>query len=451
MIFVPKLHSQIYQGYEVSNYAGVIGLDFQPASIVDNRNKLDILVGGFGSSVENNIIKLDIETMVNFQHSQLSDYLTGESAINIDDDGFIKIQNQINFLSLMASPSKYWGIGFQVKARNFAQVEGFSSQTAEVFIDEISNITGPGYFPDNPFRYQSSSFFETGFTLGGGFDHKAHAFRFGITGNYLAGIDFLDLNVRQLDLNITSPEAIEVNLDLTYARSPGIHLPIGERLSQLDLSQHNGYSLNMGFVYEFRPRYKNHFYGPMGLPQERQDWNKYHLKIGASIKDWGQISYETSTQNTIFIDSTIVNPEQLTLDNSEQLEDILAPLNQSGQISAYPYALQTQLNAYVDLRITQTIYLNLAYRSILDIQGQQILFEGNPWFSAIPRIESNVAEFGIPIRVTGNREALVGAYLRVGPLLIGTGSVGSLLLPKRRGYRLNAYAALRVPLNHRKP
>ncbi|MCB0851179.1 MAG: hypothetical protein KDD63_02970, partial [Bacteroidetes bacterium] len=93
MIFVPKLHSQIYQGYEVSNYAGVIGLDFQPASIVDNRNKLDILVGGFGSSVENNIIKLDIETMVNFQHSQLSDYLTGESAINIDDDGFIKIQN----------------------------------------------------------------------------------------------------------------------------------------------------------------------------------------------------------------------------------------------------------------------------------------------------------------------------------------------------------------------
>ena len=50
--------AQDIPGYNMSNYAGVSGIDIQPASIADMRYKLDITVVGAGVDFNNNYISV---------------------------------------------------------------------------------------------------------------------------------------------------------------------------------------------------------------------------------------------------------------------------------------------------------------------------------------------------------------------------------------------------------
>ena len=54
-----KSNAQDFLGFNSSNYAGVTGIDLQPASIVDNRMKVDISLFGMNAQVYNNYIGLD--------------------------------------------------------------------------------------------------------------------------------------------------------------------------------------------------------------------------------------------------------------------------------------------------------------------------------------------------------------------------------------------------------
>jgi hypothetical protein len=53
-----NIKAQDFLGYLNSNYAGVNGIDLQPASIVDNRYKLDILLLANNSCFQNNFFYL---------------------------------------------------------------------------------------------------------------------------------------------------------------------------------------------------------------------------------------------------------------------------------------------------------------------------------------------------------------------------------------------------------
>src|SRR5437588_5822602 len=51
-------------GYNTSNYAGVSGIDIQPASIADMRYKFDMTLFGVGLSFDNNYLGLKTSALL---------------------------------------------------------------------------------------------------------------------------------------------------------------------------------------------------------------------------------------------------------------------------------------------------------------------------------------------------------------------------------------------------
>ncbi|HEU4716744.1 MAG TPA: hypothetical protein VFU15_02880 [Bacteroidia bacterium] len=51
-----KLSAQSFCGYEHSNYAGIVGASYNPASLADNNYSLDILLFGFDVEGANNYV-----------------------------------------------------------------------------------------------------------------------------------------------------------------------------------------------------------------------------------------------------------------------------------------------------------------------------------------------------------------------------------------------------------
>ena len=59
------ISAQSYLGIVNSNYAGVTGMELQPASIVDSRYRFDISLFGLSSTIANNYVGLEPKGLFN--------------------------------------------------------------------------------------------------------------------------------------------------------------------------------------------------------------------------------------------------------------------------------------------------------------------------------------------------------------------------------------------------
>ena len=80
LFFSYPFFSQQFTGIDNGNYSGVLGLDFNPANIADNRMKVDLFVGA-GITGFNNYLFMNTSTMPSGWISSF----TGDNAIDTND------------------------------------------------------------------------------------------------------------------------------------------------------------------------------------------------------------------------------------------------------------------------------------------------------------------------------------------------------------------------------
>lgn len=426
---------QSFPGYSSDNYNGSYGLISNPANIADSRIKMDInlISGNFLGSTD----------YISLTQKNIGAFLKG---FEFENDVVRKVTNQNEILanedfvgpSFMYAMDDVNSVGLFTRIRKFRNYNGINGQAFETILgnssvgDYIFSIdnsdTSVHMWGEVGFSYarvlldEGNHFFKVGTTLkllvGAG---SAQSQSESVTGTYNAGEGRLDF---QGDISyVTTFENEAPNFNIKNLGTGG--------------------AFDVGFVYEFRPDAAR----SMAAYQGERERNKYKFRIGVSLLDYGEVTYKEQGQ-TVYteLDGSILIEDFA----NGNLDEILRTNFESNGITRegkLTVALPTSLHINIDYKAYRDIYLNVEYNQTMVEKTD--LYNNNRinHLTITPRYERrNLAAF-LPISFSPLGGTSMGAGLRLGPIILGSGSVLSNLILKEPK-SINFFMGVRIITHH---
>ncbi len=454
--------AQDFLGYINSNYSGVTGTDINPANVVDSRYKADIALVGVSFAIYNNYIGMDKSALKKDKNDghyyAFDDTLFREHYLTARDnskDKSLYFSNQIYGPSFLVSINKKNAFAIKTKLRTIINVDGLEPELAKLAYSELqdSALWRQKHSNQN-FSAQTMTWAEYAVCYGHVFkDDGAHAFKAGITAKYIQGIQSAYMNIKDLDYNFTNDTTLSLfQSDVNYGHSStyeGDKIEPGYKDASLF-----SWGLDLGVVYEFRPDFETFKYdmdGETGL--SRRDQNKYKLRVGLSVLDIGYAKFKKGTYSRNFTaDINLWNLHEFdsvsSFDSFDSLLNANYPMNKGDEY--YKMNLPTAFALQVDYHIHKDFYANFtAYWSPRFKKDAEKVHDLTT-FSITPRWDHKWFGAFLPFSYdnTGNFKA--GIALRVGPLIVGTNSLGP-WVSKSKIYGGDVYAMLKIPIMYGKP
>lgn len=403
-------NAQSYLGYVHDNYAGVQGVLYNPASIVDSRFKTDINLFSISSAVTNDLygVKIfdvfkdgydfDLEAKKNFSNAN-------NAAFNTDFMG----------PSVMFNIAPKHSLAVFTRARAFMNVVDVNGNV----VNELSkdNKENFDYAVGSP-NAVGNSWGELGISYAAVLYQKGqHFLKGGITAKYLQGVanyHFQGTNVNlEFQENLLFPDQSQYVSTGTaiYGSSQDF-----ENNSDLEIdSKSRGFGLDLGLVYEWRPEYT----ADRADINDLKEVNKYKLRFGLSVTDLGSMKYEKGIRNLYDLNDTFTEDD---LDNADGIYDLYD--NKTIINRAVKSNLPTAIHADVDWNIHRKFYLNA--NADFGLVSKTKLNQNSiaNRVSVTPRYESKWFSAYVPISYMDySKQAQVGFGLRTGVFFIGSGSI----------------------------
>jgi hypothetical protein len=441
--------SQDYLGYAHSNYAGIVGASYNPASLADNIYSKDILLCGAGIEVGNNYADV--------KRSSLSSDFGPQDLILRDRDtrkaAFVR--NEILLPGIMFSNGKK-GWGVDMKIRTYANVEGVSEDLAHIFAFELDD---PPHFEHSFYNKHigvtALSWFEIGGTyaqtIWTGAEHYVSVgvrpkFILGLGGAYAfvndAGYNFRNdstLSIDRADANFGISDNFTFNSSLQPSYNVGFNPGLG---------------IDAGIIYEFRP---DVLQKDEKEKKKEKDWPGfrqrpvYKYRIGISITDLGFVHFHHGE----FSDHYAVESNLWDYDNDVWNPTSPAPLynlfDQRSQGSKEGTGmwmrLPLALNLQYDYFVGKSLYVNANVFSGIYLRnnnGKKV--HELTRISVTPRWEKRWYGFWMPVSFSRFGNLSLGAGFRFGPFVLGTTNILPLAFKNKTTYTADLYFALKVPL-----
>jgi Family of unknown function (DUF5723) len=261
-------HSQNLNTYQISNFSGVYGLGYNPAAIADTRYSyhlnLGAMAGSFGQNLVHNSYLPFSKNTFSFAKS---DFKT----------------ERINLLgpSLMLQLPK--GNSFAISTKYRAGQNADSKDINSLFENNGST------FANSKAYYNSVSARELSLSYAHPFAFKSHFFKAGASLKLEAMTHLTEVNLRNGNLKNSSTGAASITGEYTgdilyYSSNTFNELNVSNLLKV----KNSGFGYDLGFIYEFRPKYEEYAYQMDGKTEYDTQKSKYLVKIGLSMMDIGQ-------------------------------------------------------------------------------------------------------------------------------------------------------------------
>lgn len=456
-----SLVAQDFTGYSIGSWAGINSLHINPANVVDSRYMADINLVMGNVAISNNFATID---------------QNGLFAGVFDSTSVTMDYSKPNYTALVnirvQGPSFMFSFG---KKKNGVRPNGIAfTSNARVFVnaDDLDNkyvswATKGGQqpplsdylipFTENFMQVTANVWAEYGITYGRVvLDKNEHFLKAGGTLKLLQGMGGIYATGR--NLNYTVNDSIRsVQGEFAYGHSTNLNFNAAEwNPFKFDGAGLGG---DIGVVYEWRPKYANYQYdmdGETGLWMPDKD--PYTIRAGLSLVDIGAISYTRyagAVDYTVNIANIPTNIFAFDSTGINQFTDTLAAI--PGMTPSTPGQTQFGMNlpmsiiGTIDYQPVRGLYINFTPRiafltgsvnnsKVHDATSFQfsVRYE-NPFFGAYMPIGYNIAagfNWGIG--------------LRLGPIIIGSGSIFSNLI-KTRWSSVDFYAGIKVPIIHLMP
>ncbi len=341
--------------------------------------------------------------------------------------------------SLYLMPDRNVGFGLGVKGVSGFNFSGVNPQLGNLLQQgrgAWDSAVGQTISQTSPFAFNTEKYQEWYLSFGsyvGDADARKgiRALKWGVTGKILVGMGAAHLSASKLDVKYNGNNGFVINdIMATYnytdqtSVSNTMVRPLGMKF---DLMNGIGAGVDMGFMYEYRPGIEAKYNGISGC--ELQINRSYRWKFGASLTDVGFISYTGSAyavnaSNANYTADSIFSIQQTyggVPSNINQFDQIgnaastLGSLPESSFISYTPMALNMQW----DYRFSKWHVGAYWIHNLkpLDMPG----LRRASTLSFVPRYQAERFEYGFPVSFVNDYSQMnVGAYLRVGPLVVGT-------------------------------
>lgn len=429
-------NAQSYLGYVHDNYAGVQGVLYNPASIVDSRFKTDINLFSISSSVTNDLYGVKIFDV--FKDGYDFDLEAKKSFSNANNAAF-----NTDFMgpSVMFNIAPKHSLAIFTRARAFMNVVDVNGNV----VNELSkdNKDNFDYAVGSP-NAVGNSWGELGISYAAVLYQKGqHFLKGGITAKYLQGVanyHFQGTNVNlEFQENLLFPEQSQYVSTGTaiYGSSQDF-----ENNSDLEIdSKSRGFGVDLGLVYEWRPEYT----ADRADINDLKEVNKYKLRFGVSVTDIGSMKYEKGIRNLYDLNDTFTEDD---LDNADGIYDLYD--NKTIINGAVKSKLPTAIHADVDWNIHRKFYLNA--NADFGVVSKTKLNQNSiaNRVSVTPRYESKWFSAYVPISYMDySKQAQVGFGLRTGVFFIGSGSILSNAVSKN-SKAADIHLGVKIPVYQKK-
>jgi outer membrane protein OmpA-like peptidoglycan-associated protein len=475
------LYAQNYLGVHASNYAGVMALDNQPASFVDGRFKFDLNLGSANVGVWNNMKYFDTKDMPKWWRKS---FTTDTSWISPDstfadryvgdfydyNDPKVKprgayINYQVDLLNFAFHIKPNIAVGFAFKSRMIGNITDIDPKLAKLaengldfealwnlqLNDKIVNVNTMAW---NEYGLNYSQIVA---------DKGEHFFKAGGRFKILQGIASAYAYTDELDYELLNEDtATTLRGNFAYGYSSSLDdIVESESFSPFKSGSKLGVGLDLGFVYEWRPNYKEFKYDMDGQTDLwMRDQEKYTLRAGISILDIGGMKFTKGglsrdfSVNTTTLDLRIFE-DATSFASFDSIIDSLI-VNDAGweerETSGETYYMNTPtaISLQVDYHIWKWFYVNAT--GMINVIGKKntSAVRVPTQFAITPSFDH--AWFGVHLPISVNQYSgwKAGIATRLGPLTIGVVDFRSLFAAgKVRGTEF--YAGLRVPILYMAP
>ncbi|WP_341901586.1 DUF5723 family protein [Fluviicola taffensis] len=474
--------SQNYLGVHSSNYAGVMGLDVQPASFVDGRFIVDINLASANVGAWQNAkyFKTDVmpkwwlksfkkDTMWMKPDSTLYDRsifdLYDYSKPGIKTRG-VYLNYQVDILNFAFHINPKIAIGFAAKSRMITNVDDIDPKLAKLAQEGLDfaslwNLQ----LKDKLVTTNMMAWNEYGINYGQVvLDEGQHFLKIGGRVKLLQGVASAYAYTDELDyelLNKDTATTLKGNFKYGYSDNLDDDLKNFNAKDFFKSASKLGFGLDLGVVYEWRPKYKQYKYDMDG---ETDLWmrneNKYELRAGVSVLDIGGMKFTKGGRsrdfsvNTSTLDLRIFD-KATSFASFDSIIDSLVT-NDAGWNSnqgigeTYYMNTPTALNIQLDYHIWKWFYINATGNINMISKKNPSRVKTPNQFAITPSFD--YAWFGlyVPISVNNYSGWKAGIASRLGPITVGVVDFNSLFARgKVRGTEF--FVGLRLPILYTKP
>ncbi len=429
-------YSQDFLGYSNSNYAGVSGIDLNPATIADSRYKFDMTLIGFSLNFENNYIGIKKEAFRDkktafedtlFQQKYLIERMNS-------DRKSVYVSHQLVLPSFMITLSPKHAFAINIRERTFVNIDGFDAPLAHQLYEGLQDsLSWHQNYKNEHLSIQTMTWMEYGATYARVFKDEGEQFlKAGARLKFLQGLWGSYVYIDNFDYTFESDTILSIyNTSVNYGHSNSFSL--NDDMKAFVFGSKPSFGMDLGVVYEWRPDYKNFLYEMDGEKDLKMRYaNKYKMRVGFSILDIGSIKFEKSTVGDFTANVQNWEIDTLTMVDTNSvmasIDSIIATMFvQTEAIRDFKMNLPTALSLQVDYNIWKNIYANFTAFYAFKFSKNKDKVHELTAFSITPRWDWKWFGAFLPISYTSYRTLRFGFDARLGPLgeeLLARGRLG---------------------------
>lgn len=433
-------NAQSYLGFYHDNYAGVQGVLFNPASIVDSRFKTDINLLSASASAGNDIYGVKL----------LDVFKTGYD-FDKEAKKYFSNNNNAVFNADVMGPSFMFNIAPKHSLAVFTRARAFGNvlNVNGTLINELtkeSRTTFNEINAGNP-NIAVNSWAEVGLSYAAVLLQKGqHFLKGGLSVKYLQGLAgaHAQTNNASVKYNLNAINPLESDITTTGSLVYGSSQDFDANKDYKFDAQSNGIGLDLGLVYEWRPNFDADVKDVANFKEE----NKYKIRFGLSVTDLGSFVNNQGIRNRYNLNTTIKESDYKNADNiNDLLNAKYTPVSDKSKINS---SLPTALHADVDWNIHNKFYLN--FNTDFSLVDKAALNQNSITnrLSLTPRYEARWFSFNIPISYMDySQQALVGVGMRTGIFFIGSSSILTNVISDN-SKAADVYLGVKIPVYQKK-
>ena len=476
-----QVNAQNYLGVMTSNYGGVMSTDLQPASFVDGRFLFDLNLGSVNVNAYQNFVSFNTSGMPggwlkSFKNDEaynswalpdstfMDRHIVKRYADNSNDKMGANINLQMDLFNFAFHINSKIAIGLKAKARSITNIGNVDPSFAILIEQGLDYpLLWNQKIEEQFLNVNHLTWAEVGFNYGQVvLDKQEHFLKLGGTIKYLKGYSAAYFQTSNLQFNLKNNDTTQlITGNFNYGYSDNLPDLIENGLDN-KFNSNFGVGLDLGFVYEWRPKYKDFKYDMDG---ETNLWmknkNKYKAKVGISLIDLGSMRFKKgglsrnfSVNNSSPFDLQSFSTASSLSDFDQIIDSLINESSAAGNTnwtseqspnSTFVMRTPTALSLQLDYQLGKYFYVNVSgvMNVILKKKDTKVIVPNQ--LSITPSFDWSWFGLFLPISMNEYSGFKTGLASRLGPLSIGVTDFRALFsVGKVRGTEF--YLGLRLPI-----